>query len=150
MYIICVEVNVVFSREGMQDWYISRYWGYLEEVILIYQDLFILQLISSIYFGVVLHAHFCVNCVYSGLLCYFKDLVHNIQDLQLASIQCRVRKVVCGVIQDLKNLTSCTSIQSIFTMQIRSYVNKDIVLFIKILKFLHCCLFEGVLILFSL
>ena len=42
-------------------------------------------------------------------------------------IQCRVRKVVCGVIYDL---------------------NKDIVLFIKILKVLHHCLFVGVLILF--
>ena len=44
----------------------------------------------------------------------------------------------------------CTSIQFIFTMQIISDVNKDIVLFIKILKFPHRCLFEGVLILFSL
>ena len=35
-------------------------------------------------------------------------------------------------------------------MQIRSYVNKDIVLFIKILRVPHHCLFEGVLILFSL
>ena len=47
-------------------------------------------------------------------------------------------------------MTSCTSIQCIFTMQIRSYVNKDIVLFIKILKFHHPCLFEGVVIFFSL
>ena len=33
-------------------------------------------------------------------------------------------------------------------MQIRSYVNKDIVLFIKILKVPHHCLFEGKLIIF--
>ena len=36
MYIICAEVNVVFRREGTLDWDISRYWGYLEEVLLIY------------------------------------------------------------------------------------------------------------------
>ena len=72
---------------------------------------------------------YCVNRVYSGLLCYFKDLVHNIQGLQLDAIQCRVRKVVSCVIQDL---------------------NKDIVLFIKMLKVPHHCLFEGVLIFFSL
>ena len=35
-------------------------------------------------------------------------------------------------------------------MRIISYVNRDIVLFIKILKFPHRCLFEGLLILFSL
>jgi hypothetical protein len=53
------------------------YLGYLEGVILLYKDLSCKSsLLSFLEFCSIFK--FCVHCIYSSLLCYFKVLVHNI------------------------------------------------------------------------